>query len=107
MRRVILLFLCSVCLWSCASTRRYLGPTAHGYEFKAIAIPDLIFLPSNLVTSQEFPTSATLRVQVRDVRGAPVDGVPVMFQFTGSECQGVLTLSARRAVTLQGQASIT
>jgi hypothetical protein len=107
MRRVILLFLCSMCLWSCASTRRYLGPTAHGYEFQAIAIPDMIFLPSDMVSSQEFPTSAMLSVQVHDVRGAPVDGVPVMLQFSGSECQGVLTLSARRAVTLQGQASFT
>jgi hypothetical protein len=36
-----------------------------------------------------------------------VEGVPVLFQYAGSECQGVLTLSAQRAVTLQGRASIT
>ena len=29
------------------------------------------------------------------------------FQFVGSECQGVVTLSAQRAVTVQGRASIT
>ena len=107
MRRIILLFLCSVGLWSCASTTRYLGPTARGYEFHAIAVPDMIWLPSDLVSPQEFPTSATLTVQVRDVNQAPLEGVPVLFQFAGSECQGVLTLSAQRAVTLQGRASIT
>ena len=28
-------------------------------------------------------------------------------QFVGSQCQGVVTLSAQQAVTLQGQVSIT
>jgi hypothetical protein len=107
MRRIILLLLCSVCLWSCASSRRYLGPTAKGYEFHAIAIPDQIWLPSDVVSPENFPTSATLTVQVRDVNQAPVEGVPVMFQYAGSECQGVITLSAQRAVTLQGRVSVT
>ena len=107
MQRIILLFLCSLCLWSCASSRQYLGPTARGYEFHAIAVPDMIWLPSDVVSQENFPTSAALTVQVRDVNQAPLDGVPVLFQFAGSECQGVLTLSAQRAVTLQGRASIT
>lgn len=107
MRRIVLLLLCGVCLWSCAGSRQYLGPTAHGYEFHAIAVPDMIWLPSDVVSQYNFPTSATLIVQVRDVHQAPLDGVPVLFQFAGSECQGVLTLSALRAVTRQGQASVT
>jgi hypothetical protein len=35
-----------------------------------------------------------------------MEGVPVTFQL-GSQCQGVVTLSAQRAVTLHGQASVT
>ena len=107
MRRIILLFLCSLCLWGCASSRQYLGPTARGYEFHASAVPEQIFLPSDLVSSYNFPTSSTVLVRVRNVNKTPVDGVPVMFQFAGSECQGVVTLSAQQAVTLQGQVSIT
>jgi len=107
MRRIILLFLCSLCLWGCASSRQYLGPTARGYEFHASAVPEQIFLPSDLVSSYNFPTSSTVLVRVRNVNQTPVDGVPVMFQFAGSECQGVVTLSAQQAVTLQGQVSIT
>jgi len=107
MRRIILLFLCSLCLWGCASSRQYLGPTARGYEFHASAVPEQIFLPSDLVSSYNFPTSSTVLVRVRNVNQTPVDGVPVMFQFAGSECQGVVTLSAQQAVTLHGQASIT
>jgi hypothetical protein len=72
-----------------------------------MAVPNIIWLPSDVVSTYEFPTSATLTVQVRDVNQAPVEGVPVLFQFAGSECQGVLTLSAQQAVTLQGRASIT
>ena len=107
MLRIILLFLCSLCLWGCASSRQYLGPTARGYEFHASAVPEQIFLPSDLVSSYNFPTSSTVLVRVRNVNQTPVDGVPVMFQFAGSECQGVVRLSAQRVVTLQGQASIT
>ena len=66
-----------------------------------------IFLPSDLVSPEEFPTSATVLVQVRDGHQAPVEGVPVTFQYAGSECRGVLTLSAQQAVTRQGRASIT
>jgi len=106
MRRIILLFLCSLYLWGCASSK-YLGPTARGYEFHASLAPEQIFLPSDLVSSYNFPTSSTVLVRVRNVNQTPVDGVPVMFQFAGSECQGVVTLSAQQAVTLQGQASIT
>ena len=84
-----------------------MGPTARGYEFHASAVPEQIFLPSDLVSSHNFPTSSTVLVRVRDVNQTPVEGVPVMFQFAGSECQGVVTLSAQQAVTLQGQASIT
>src|SRR5499427_10815933 len=107
MRRIILLLLCSVGLWSCSGTTRYLGPTAQGYTFRASAFPDEIFLPSDLVSPEEFLTSATVLVQVRDRNQAPVEGVPVTFQFAGSECRGVLTLSAQRAVTSLGRASIT
>src|SRR5262249_18914639 len=107
MRRIILLLLCSMGLWSCSGTTRYLGPTAKGYEFHATAVPNEILLPSDLVSPEEFPTSAAVLVQVRDGRQAPVEGVPVTFQYAGSECQGVLTLSAQQAVTRQGRASIT
>ena len=106
MRRIILLLLCGVGLWSCSGTTRYLGPTAKGYTFRASAFPDEIFLPSDLVSPEEFPTSATVVVQVRDGNQAPVEGVPVTFQYAGSECRGVLRLSAQQAVTRQGRASI-
>jgi hypothetical protein len=79
----------------------------HGYSFHASAVPNIIFLPSDLVSQENFPSTATLLVQVRDVNEQPVDGVPVMFQFAGSECQGVLTLAAQRVVTVQGRVSIT
>jgi hypothetical protein len=67
----------------------------------------MIFLPSDLLSPEDFPSTATLVVHVRDVNEKPVEGVPVTFQFAGSECQGVLTLSAQRAVTSLGRASIT
>jgi len=71
-------------------------------------VPNTIFIPNDLVSPQDYyPTRATLLVQVRDVNEKPVDGVPVIFQFAGSECQGVITLSAQRADTRQGQVSIT
>ena len=107
MRRIILVLLCGVGLWGCATAGRYLGPTAQGYMFHATAIPNIIFLPSEFLSQENFPSTATLQVQVRDVNEKPVDGVPVTFQFAGSECQGVMTLSAQRAVTSQGRASIT
>src|SRR5262245_14340406 len=91
MRPIILMLLCSVGLWSCAGFGRYLGPTTHGYEFHASAVPSIIFLPSDVVPQQDFPSTATLLVQVRDVNEKPVGGVPVTFQFAGSECQGVMT----------------
>src|SRR5262245_2193673 len=106
MRRIILLLLCGVGLWSCSGTTRYLGPTAQGYTFHASAFPDELFLPSDLVSPEEFPTSATVLVQVRDRNQAPVEGVPVTFQYAGSECRGVLTLSAQQAVTRMISASI-
>jgi len=105
MRRIILLLLCGVGLWSCSGTTRYLGPTAQGYMFHASAFPDELFLPSDLVSPEEFPTSATVLVQVRDRNQAPVEGVPVTFQYAGSECRGVLTLSAQQAVTRMISAS--
>ena len=107
MRRITLMLLCGVGLWGCGAAAQYLGPTVQGYAFHASAVPNQIFLPSDLVSPQAFPSTATLLVQVRDVNDKPVEGVPVTFQFTGSECQGVLTLSAQRAVTVQGRASIT
>ena len=107
MRRITLMLLCGVGLWGCGAAARYLGPTVQGYAFHASAVPNAIFLPSDLVSPQTFPTTATLSVQVRDVNDKPVEGVPVTFQFAGSECQGVMTLSAQRAVTVQGRASIT
>ena len=107
MRRITLMLLCSVGLWGCVAAARDPGPTAHGYSFHASAVPNAIFLPSDLVSQEEFPSTATLSVQVHDVNEKPVEGVPVTFQFAGSECQGVVTLSAQRAVTLQGRAAIT
>ena len=107
MRRITLMLLCSVGLWGCGAAARYLGPTTQGYSFHASAVPSIIFLPSDVVSQQDFPSTATLLVQVRDVHEQPGEGVPVTFQFAGSECQGVLTLSAPRAVTAQGRASIT
>jgi hypothetical protein len=107
MRRITLMLLCGVGLWGCGGYTRYLGPTGHGYSFHARAVPTEIFLPSDLVSQDLFPPTAALQVQVRDENEKPAEGVPVMFQYAGSECQGVLTLSAQRAVTLQGQASIT
>ena len=108
MRRITLMLLCSVGLWGCGATAgRYLGPTVHGYSFHASAVPSEIFLPSDVVSQQNFPSTATLLVQVRDVNEQPVAGVPVTVQLVGSQCQGVVTLSAPRVVTLQGRASIT
>src|SRR5262245_25248796 len=106
MRRIILLLLCGVGLWRCSGPARYLGPTAQGYTFRASAFPCESFLPSYLVSPEKCPTSSPGLVQVRDRNQAPVEGVPVMFQYAGSECQGVLILSPQRAVTRQGRASI-
>jgi hypothetical protein len=107
MRRITLMLLCSVGLWGCGTAGRYLGPTAHGYSFHASTVSNTIYLPSSLVSQQDYPSTTTLLVQVRDVNEKPVEGVPVTVQFVGSQCQGVVTLSAQRAVTLQGRASIT
>lgn len=107
MRRIILLLVCSVNLWGCGAATRAPGPTAQGYVVHASAVPNTLFLPSDLVSPQDYPTTAMLLVQVRDAHATPVEGVPVTFQFVGSECQGVVTLSAQRAVTVQGRASIT
>jgi hypothetical protein len=41
------------------------------------------------------------------VNEQPVAGVPVTVQLVGSQCQGVITPSAQRVMTLQGRASIT
>lgn len=106
MRRVTLMLLCGVGLWSSAAVARYLGPAAQGYAFHASALPSEIFLPGDLASPEEFLTTATLIVHVRDVNREPMEGVPVTFQL-GSQCQGVVTLSAQRAVTLHGQASVT
>ena len=106
MHRVTLILLCGVGLWGCGGGR-YLGPTMHGYTFRASTVLNVIYLPSDLVSQQNFPSTTTLLVQVRDVNEQPAAGVPVTVQFAGSECQGVMTLSARRAVTVQGQASFT
>ena len=107
MRRITLMLLCSVGLWGCGAAGRYLGPTVHGYSFRASTVLGVIYLPSDLVSQENFPSTTTLLVQVRDVNEQPVAGVPVTVQFAGSECQGVVTLSARRVVTVQGQASVT
>jgi hypothetical protein len=107
MRRITLMLLCGVGLWGCGAAGRYLGPTVHGYSFHASAVPNEIFLPSDVVSQENFPSTATLLVQVRDVNEQPVAGVPVTVQLVGSQCQGVVTLSAQRVVTLQGRASIT
>ena len=107
MRRITLVLLCSVGLWGCGATGRYLGPTAQGYVFHASAVPDMIFLPSDVLSPEEFPSTATLVVHVRDANEKPVEGVPVTFQFAGSECRGVVRLSAQQAVTSRGRAAIT
>jgi hypothetical protein len=106
-RRITPLLLCSVGLWGCGAAGRYLGPTVHGYSFHASAVPSEIFLPSDVVSQQNFPSTATLLVQVHDVNEQPVAGVPVTVQLVGSQCQGVITPSAQRVMTLQGRASIT
>jgi hypothetical protein len=107
MCRITLLLLCCVGLGSCVAASRDTAPTVHGYTFHASAVPNTIFLPSDLVPPEEYPRTATLLVQVHDMQAKPVDGVPVTFQFDGSQCEGVVTLSAQRAVTLQGRASVT
>jgi hypothetical protein len=105
LRRITSLLFWSVGLWSSVAAARYLGPTAHGYSFHASALPFEIFMSDDL-TLDTFPTTATLVVHVRDVNQEPVDGVPVTFQL-GSQCQGVAALSAQRAVTRNGRASVT
>jgi hypothetical protein len=107
MRRITLMLLCSVGLWGCGAAGRYLGPTVHGYSFRASTVLGVIYLPSDLVSQENFPSTTTLLVQVRDANEQPAAGVPVTVQFAGSECQGVVTLSAQRVVTVQGQASVT
>jgi len=106
MRRMTLIVLCGVVLWGCGGGR-YLGPTGQGYTFRARTVWDVIYLPGDLVSPEDFPRATTLLVQVRDVKDQPAAGVPVTVQFAGSECQGVVTLSAQQAVTVQGQASFT
>ena len=107
MRRIILLVVCGMGLWGCGAAARSSDLTTQGYVVHASAVPNTLFLPSDLVSQQDYPSTATLLVQVRDAHATPVNGIPVTFQFVGSECQGVLTLSAPRAVTVQGRASIT
>ena len=107
MRHITLMLLWGVGLWGCRAAGRYLGPTVHGYSFHASAVPNEIFLPSDLVSPENFPSRATLLVQVRDVHEQPAEGVPVTVQLVGSECQGVVTLSAEWVTTLQGRASVT
>ena len=76
MRRITLILLCGVSLCGCGAAGRYLGPTVHGYSFHASAVPSEIFLPSDVVSQQNFPSTATLLVQVRDVNEQPVAGSP-------------------------------
>jgi hypothetical protein len=105
MRLLYLTILCVVFAWSSTAYARYIGPTASGYFFHASALPSEIFLPGDL-TEDLYPHSATLTVHVRDANRQPVDGMPVTFQLA-SQCQGVGALSAPRAVTRQGTASVT
>jgi hypothetical protein len=107
MRRITLMLLCSVGLWGCGAAAWPHSPTAQGYSFHASAVPNTIYLPSDLVSQQDYPSTATLLVHVHDVNEKPVEGVPVTVQLVGSQCQGVVTLSAQRAVTRQGRASLT
>ena len=106
-RRITLMLLWSVGLLGCGTTGRYLGPTMHGYSFHASVVSSELFLPSDLVSQQNFPSTTTLLVQVRDVNQQPAAGVPVTLQLAGSQCQGVVTLSAQRVAILQGRASVT
>jgi hypothetical protein len=100
------MLLCSLGLWSSIAAARYLGPTANGYSFHAGALPAELFMRDQELSQEEFPSTATLLVHVRDANREPVEGVPVTFQL-GSRCKGVLTLAAQRAVTHNGQASVT
>ena len=102
MRRIILLLVWSVSLWGCGLAAQDPGPTAQGYVVHASAVPNTLFLPSDLVSQQDYPTTATLSVQVHDAHATPVEGVPVTFQFVGSECQGVVTRSASRRSPSRG-----
>src|SRR4029453_9614567 len=68
MRRIILMLLCSVGLWGCGAAARYLGPTTQGYSFHASAVPSIIFLPSDVVSQQDFPTTAPLLARGRRER---------------------------------------
>jgi hypothetical protein len=63
-------------------------------------------MSGDLASPDEFPNTATLVVHVRDINQAPVEGLPVMFQL-GPQCQGVAALSAPRAVTRNGRATVT
>lgn len=105
MRRVQLTILCAVLACSSIAYAHYVGPTAHGYFFHASALPTEIFLTGE-VTGAFYPDTSTLIVHVRDVDRQPVDGMPVSFQL-GSKCKGIGTLSAPRAVTQHGSASVT
>ncbi len=111
MRRLQLTMLCAVLAWGSIAYARYLGPTAHGHYFHASALPSEIFLTGDLIAddpeqAELYPDAATLIVHVRDANRQPVDGMPVTFQL-GPKCQGVGQLSAPRAVTRHGAASVT
>ena len=74
MRRIILLLVWSVGLWGCGTAARDPGPTAQGYVVHASAVPNTLFLPSDLVSQEDYPSTATLRVQVHDAHGHPWRG---------------------------------
>jgi hypothetical protein len=105
-RRLALLVVGSLSLWSCGGVGRSLGPTPHGYVFQAHVLTNQLYLPSPLVLPGQFPTATALTVTVYTSNGHPVDGVPVLVQLAGSQCDGVVTLSASQAVTHGGQASV-
>lgn len=106
MRRVPLILLCGVLTWSSVAFARYLGPTVHGYFFHAAALPFDIYLPDQLASPEEFPSTATLIVHVLDVNHKHADGMPVTFQLL-PKCKGVATLSATRVITHNGKAQVT
>jgi hypothetical protein len=97
--------LCALLACSSIAHARYLGPTAHGNHFHASALPSEIFLTDDL-NAELYPASSTLIVHMRDANRQPVDGMPVTFQV-GPKCQGVGKLSASRAITQHGSASVT
>ena len=81
MRRIILLLVWSVSLWGCGTAARDPGPTAQGYVVHASAVPNTLFLPSDLVSqaglSHHGDAAGAGARRARDARGGGPGDVPV------------------------------